>query len=356
MQDPMEAAAAIRFVLIDGNKQLAEDLLQAAPEDQPWLDGARYMLNLAKGEMVAARKYASKAINGGVEPVVIFDFAAELMEQMDRFDEALRLYCSQLYRDPTESRLLKVALLMLRTGRVEEADKLLNAIQDSLGSWDAAPLQVVSACLKGDRDAVEEKAALLDPKDDSVLNRMAQLQASLFLNQDVSEPLDRLKELGAFHTDLWAADSLLNRSCPEEAVQVLDGIVKREGDRLSDAARMELARRYFWANENKMTREQLDKVDATRLPPRRKQLLRLEAADCMRRMGEMAQAVQIYDELLAQSAEVLMQNPTETEQYLLRLRCYIGKGQKQKAMELAAFVKSISKDDITRQLIDQLLK
>ena len=352
-----QATVAIRVLLAIGQTQTAQAWLEAAKEDHSgWMEVSRCMLALAMGDMPAARKHGNLAISAGIEEALIFDIVGQAAESLAMYREALMFYLRAQQGQKSDERLLRILALLIRTGETETVEKTLARIEAEKPEIDVRAIRVLLACIKGDKAAIEESAAKLDAEDDTLLTAYAKLQAGLALGYDVSALLEVFREADATITDLWIADAYIRMNEMAKAEEMLDRVTAREPEANDGQHAFEMGRRYEMVGSLEKARAQFEKADTEGMPVKRALLTRLELAHCLIATGDKDKGMQMLSEINLAAMQALMQNPSETELYLVRLRCYVEMGKKQEARELADFMLRIAKDDEAREMIRSVVK
>ena len=352
-----QATVAIRVLLAIGQTQTAQAWLEAAKEDHSgWMEVSRCMLALATGDLPAARKHGNLAISAGIEEALIFDIVGQAAESLEMYREALMLYLRAQRSQKSDERLLRILALLLRTGETDAVEQVLARMEAEKPEIDVRAIRVLLACIKGDTAAIEAGANLLDAQDDTLLTTYAKLQAGLALGHDVSAMLALLKEADATMTDLWIADAYIGKGSMAEAEEMLDRVAAREAEAVDAQHAFEMGRRYQLVGNPQKAKAQYEKADTETMSLKRALLTKLEIAHCLIAGGEKDKGMQMLGEINLAAMQALMQNPSETELYLVRLRCYVEMGKKHEARELADFMLTISKDDQTREMIRSVVK
>ena len=349
-----QAAIAVRVLLALGQVDTAAQWLDKAQEDSGWLQVARCMVALANGDLAAARKHGNMAIASGIEQSLIYDMVAEAAEDMELYEVALQFYLRAQRSQKDQARLARILALMMRTGKTEIVGQALDQMEGHT-DMDVQALRVLQACIAGDKALAAQHVQALK-QDDSLMTLFARLQAGVLLEQDVSAQVETLKAADATLTDLWIADAYIARSDMARAQEMLDRVAKREENLVNAQHFLEMGRRYQMVGNLEKARAQLERVDTGALSMKRAMLARMELAHCLMAGEDKAKGLQMFEEINLQAMQALMQDPADTQLYLVRLRCYVEMGKKHEARELADFMMKIAKDDQAREMIRSAVK
>lgn len=350
LEDEKLTAAFIRYLLITGEAEAANKLMTVVEEEQTaWLEAARCMLALAAGDAPAARRYASSAIAKGADEDVIYDTIAQAMESLGLYSQAVAYYALAQRSDDSLVRILNIIRLLIQQGQFDQADAILTAIPEEDRADIALPLEVMLACAKQDKEKASELAAQLDAED-SILTAAAVLQTKLLCGETDLQPLaEELAQMELVNTDLLAADAFAQCGETERVKALLDRSAADENVGAQEL--IYIGHRYERIGCWKEALAVFEKADDGTLLRKYHYLIAAERALCLSELGRKSEALGMYRQLLADTRQAMLEGYTDTDLYLIQLRCHKALGNKEKMRELYEFACLIAADDETRQLL-----
>jgi len=357
-EDEKLTAVFIRYLLITAQREAAHKLMQSIEgRGGAWIDAARSMLALSYGDMTAGRKYASLAIAGGAEEGVIYDTLAQAMEAAGLYKQAVAYYAFALRTGEAQDaqlRVLSIISLLLQNGEFTAAQELLAGLPQEAGEDIALPLETMIACAKLDKEKAAALSARLDPEN-SLLDAAAALQAQMLLGGDkIAALAQEIAQLELPQTDILAADAFLTAADAPRAKALLD---RAAADENADANRLiSIGHRYQRMECWKEAAACFEKADNGSLPYKYHFLTAAERALCLEKSGSKRESAVLYRQILAGIRKAMLEGYTDTDLYLIQLRCHKALGEKEKMKELYEFACLIAADEETRQLLRKAIE